>query len=184
MNINSKIISAACDYYESLGYQLISVPMCIPLESMLVTIPDPSRITQYEHKDGLYYVGSAEQSFVHMYSTGQLQPGKYAALTPCMRSDVPDDIHFMTFLKLELIHIGNDDSTELLNAALTFFSQYDKVTVLSDNPARKDELDIIMNGYEIGSYGHWNMPDGTPFVYATGIAEPRFSHALYKGQQQ
>lgn len=179
--VNTLYILEALNFYKE-QFQMLSVPMCVDLNSIHTSIPEFKRndIEILPRKNGSYYVGSAEQSFIYLHSRGFLKEGKSMALTPCQRDEVEDDIHLGIFLKLELIHLGIHNVSEMLDISFKFFSKFTQSIDVIDSGNKPHEKDIIINGIEVGSYGLGYMQDGTPYTYGTGIAEPRLSFALNK----
>lgn len=178
--IDTDLVFKALQFYQT-NFNLIKVPMCVGFESILHTLPKGRipllRDNSDDPQECTYYVGSAEQSFIEMYSQGKIGKGYYAAITPCQRNEQEDETHFTIFLKLELIIIGHHCLPEMLSHVKMFLESEDidwKV-VPSDN--KETEVDIEVNNIEVGSYGINVMPDGTPYTYGTGIAEPRLSYA-------
>lgn len=181
--INTDLIASALQFYKK-DFKLISVPMCVGFESILHTLPKGRipllRDNTDSPQEDTYYVGSAEQGFIEMHSQGKLWNGYYAALTPCQRNEQEDESHYTIFLKLELIIVGQHALPEMLTYVKTFLEQEDFDWVVVPSDCKDNEVDIEVNGVEVGSYGINVMPDGTPYTYGTGIAEPRLSYARGK----
>jgi len=182
--INSSLILKAMNYYSSI-FTLKTVPLCVDEESIFHSIPQDKRqyvIPQkrYNKDTGQfsYYVGSAEQSFIYLHKNGLIHNGYYSAITPCQRTESEDDLHLSIFLKMELILIGAHRRDELMKNSLLFFSSLGGKTEIIPSGNKPEEMDILINGIEVGSYGVGYMPDNTPYTYGTGIAEPRCSFAL------
>jgi seryl-tRNA synthetase len=126
-----------------------------------------------------WLVGSAEQSFLQLIKDEQIQPGRYQAITECFR---PHDkgvspLHHGIFRKLELISIDcdGDELSSLCQAAKACFKElapYSKTVLVVTN----EGFDLRINGIEVGSYGRRQFR-GVPYVYATGLALPRFTDA-------
>lgn len=170
-NIDTCILVDAINYYTSIGYQPISVPMLV--DSSINALTTPTGVVCKEHL-GLEYVGSAEQSFLQMIKDGKISKGKYFAITPCQRSDTPDESHLEIFLKLELICIGEDCVKSVLQEALQFFNSYGEFNSIKTNIGFDIESS---NSVEVGSYGVREV-FGTTYTYGTGVALPRISYAL------
>lgn len=177
--INTLYILEALNFYQN-EFRMLSVPMCVDLKAIHSSIPEFKRndLEILPRKNGSYYVGSAEQSFIYLHSHGLLPESKSMALTPCQRDEVEDDIHLGIFLKLELINLGYHNVEDMLDISCKFFSKYSKNIEIIDSGNKPYEKDILINGIEVGSYGIGYMQDGTPYTYGTGIAEPRLSFAL------
>lgn len=182
--IDSNLILRAMNYYSS-TFTLKDVPLCVDEESIFHSIPYDKRqyiIPQKRYNKNTgelsYYVGSAEQSFIYLHKKELINNGYYSAITPCQRTEYEDNLHLSIFLKMELILIGAHRRDELLEKALIFFSALGGRTEVTLSGNKPEEMDILINGIEVGSYGVGYMPDSTPYTYGTGIAEPRCSFAL------
>lgn len=173
--IATTLILEAIDYYSKLGYKLIDVPQCVDFEVSQHTKPEG--VPELFHRDMKVYVASAEQSFIQLHKDNLISEGKYMALTPCYRHEpFLDNTHYSIFLKLELIDINSTDSFSVACDSLGFFKpKVDKETYILSTEEGIKTCDIICDNTEIGSYGVRYMMNGTPYVYGTGIAEPRFS---------
>lgn len=176
--ISTGLIHKAITYYSDMGYRPIDVPYIVSLESWAATCPCPDRRVD----DGEVYVGSAEQSFIELHHRGQLEVGNYQALTPCVRFDYYDNLHRHVFLKLELIEVGKSDYTSALQCCQDFFRTFAfggrEVVEVIESECGHDLVALTSGGaIELGSYGTRFMRDGvTPYVFATGVAEPRTSY--------
>lgn len=181
-NINTLFVYQALEYYQALGYKLISVPMCVEQDAVKETLPCDKIAKEY--LDGLYYVGSAEQSFLQMISDGLLEDGKYCAITPCERSDEIDDSHFNIFLKIELICIdqtnsGRYDYTLPMLDASDIYKDFLGSGDVKEVITSSSSCDLYIGDLEVGSYGNRTYK-GINYVYGTGLAEPRFSYAKWR----
>lgn len=180
MYISAKNIQLALNHYESRGYKLIDVPLVVDSESSEHT--KPKGVRDLSHIDNKVYVASAEQSFIQLHKEGKLPDGKYCAITPCYRPErTLDETRYLVFLKVELIVVGlykMNPLMEMINDAKKFFN-----SILGDLPVEvgnlilDNEVDLIYNGIELGSYGYRKMLGGTQYYYGTGCAEPRLSVA-------
>lgn len=169
-NVDTKVVMEALSYYESLGYELISVPMIVNKRSSDSTKPADRKDLQ--HLSGVY-VASAEQSFIDMILKGDLKAGRYCAITPCYRDEPAiDETHLNIFLKIELIAVGSCIQEVLLGDAKRFFSRY--LTGVEE-VVTEDGSDLEVDGVELGSYGY-RVIEGNVISYGTGLAEPRFSY--------
>jgi hypothetical protein len=175
--INWENLIRTLRHYQANDFTYIEVPWTVPPEITKVTYPK-----RIEGQNTLWgdIVGSAEQSFIYLADREGLPSGKYCALTPCFR--VEKEINRRNrpyFMKVELfqsIRVNEASLHAIIDQAMDWFKQ------LAPNGnleiVNTDEgLDIDLNGMEIGSYGirkykniHW--------IYATALAEPRFSVAL------
>lgn len=182
--IDSSLILKAMNYY-SQYFKPMSVPLCVDESAIFNSIPQEKRSAiipqgRINNDSGniSFYVGSAEQSFIYLHKKNLIGNGYYSAITPCQRFEHEDNLHFSIFIKMELILIGEHNRDELLNRSLVFFSALSANTEVVPSGNKPEELDILINGIEVGSYGIGHMLDGTPYTYGTGIAEPRCSFAL------
>lgn len=172
-------IAHALDIYARLGFKYVEVPWTVSEEAVQATLP--AGHIAMRTVDGPL-VGSAEQSFLHMMLSGDLQPGRYVAATPCFRDDPPDILHQRMFLKVELIDFARHPMEAdhrrlraLSDTALWFFRSLPEAreAVLVET---SDGFDIELNRIELGSYGLRSF-GGWHWVYGTGLAEPRLTVA-------
>lgn len=174
-NIDLPLLYKALNYYESLGYQMISTPYLINKDIIDITLPDNREAKEH---NGLYYVGSAEQSAYQLFKDGKLPYDKWMMLTPCQRDEeILDDNHLEIFLKLELMLKGNQYN-KIIEDVLSFYNN-DNCIVISTEQGK----DILFNNIEIGSFGtrevFWQ-----DFSFGTGLAMPRYTQALLKGEEE
>jgi hypothetical protein len=173
------------------------VPWLVPDEIINITKPPhvhPHTVIKNGKKKN--FVGSAEQSFLYLINKKFLLPGRYQAITPCMRDDDFGLYHTKYFMKNELIYFGDDVTVEnvepLMKTAYNFFLYYvSRALINSQNHSEtieaKDILkivttsveswDIELAGVEIGSYGYRTCPFAN-WVYGTGVALPRLTRIL------
>jgi len=82
-------------------------------------------------------------------------------------------------MKVELfepLNTSKERFEEIVNWSLEFFSQYIYPMTL---PKANNSLDIVSQlCIELGSYGIREY-NGKSWIYATGVAEPRLSKAIY-----
>lgn len=184
MVINYKYISDALEYYQSLGYKYVDAPWIV--KDSITAITKPKDINGFYISDGknpsiMTLVGSGEQSFIEMFLTNTLEPGKYVCCTPCFRDEHQyDELHLPYFIKVELINTIDTTKHQLLsmlNDSATFFEKFLDVVCVKTNIG----YDIVENrmGIELGSYGIRKFGD-LKWIYATGLAEPRLSQVLYR----
>jgi len=175
--IDYQKIADAIKFYQ--GYQYIDVPWVVSLDTMYITCPPECTIFPFLDK---YLVASAEQSFLQLIKDKKLKNGKYLAATPCFRDDLVDAIHHKYFMKVELINIGGGHKQldEILQDSVKFFQQYLPVQIV-ETSTKPNSLSFDINsftGIELGSYGLREHPDTGPWVYGTGVAEPRLTYAI------
>jgi hypothetical protein len=125
-------------------------------------------------------VASGEQSFLQLIAQGELKHGKYVCVTPCFRYEQPiTETHRLFFMKVELIIIRSSDRKQLrkmIDQVHDFMGQY--IPGLRQVQIHDDQYDILTkSGLELGSYGLRSHPLTGPWIYGTGLAEPRFSYA-------
>lgn len=180
--INYHLVDEALKYYNTLGYRYVEVPWLISDEALRVTLP-PDRVglrTQYGA-----LVGSAEQGFIQMMLDNELISGRCVAAGPCFRDEpVVDDLHQLTFFKVELIEVAtmpirdaNRRIKDMADEAWVFFtSTWGIAERHAEIVLTPDGLDIEVNGIEVGSYGYRSYKD-FHWIYGTGLALPRLSLA-------
>lgn len=174
----SKILDAL-KYYKDKGYVMIDVPQCVDFDVSQHTKPEG--LPELFHRGMKVYVASAEQSFLQLLKEGKLPNGKYMAVTPCYRHEpYLDDTHYSMFLKLELIVVGSDDVSNVVEDSFNFLSEYMECNVVTTNEGVDTKDIITLQGDELGSYGVRKTLDNTPYVYGSGIAEPRLSMCMQK----
>jgi hypothetical protein len=173
--VNYDIISRAIKYYENLGYNYINVPWSVSYNAIKITSPEKSKIFCYDKDKSLNLVASGEQSFIQLLLDNNIKKGKYQCVTPCFRDDKIDEYHSHTFMKVELIDIGNENS--IIDDAYNFFNTYICKGITIENT--KIGQDLFYKGIELGSYGYRTIDnENIQWNYGTGVAEPRFSKVL------
>lgn len=172
-HISTSLVHLALTYYQHSGFVLFDAPMLVCDEVLKATLPQGRNIKL--HNNDLYYVGSAEQSYLQMIKDGIDIPDKICMITPCQRDEeILDDTHLEIFLKIELIskYVDHLSVTNVINNAYKFF---DANTNKSIGVVKYDDvIDIEIDGIEVGSYGTRELY-GHKYVYGTGLALPRFS---------
>lgn len=168
-------ITHGINHYKNWGYEPIDAPWFVSRKAMEVTSPPGRRFCSSFIGD---LVASGEQSFIEMWMSGKLKPGKWQCTTPCFRDDKIDKLHHNYFFKVELIEVSPDDVEngidDMIKAALTFFNKYvDDVRVVDTDIGK----DIFTRDIELGSYGYREHKD-FKWVYGTGVAEPRLTQSL------
>lgn len=175
------LLARAMSYYAEIGYAPIEVPWFVPMEIQMLTCPHPSFVMNVEGYGAL--VGSAEQSFMKLALGGEIEAGRYCALTPCFRRDAEDESHKATFMKVELFSFGGSlldmqiEASLMMARAASFMIRNlgQAPSPMSVKTAQGWDLEI--GGVEVGSYGAREVP-GLTWAYGTGVAEPRFSYAI------
>lgn len=176
-----KRIAEAQEFYETRGFRYLDVPWTVPKEISAITKPHFLKDFYIEDK---VLVGSAEQSFLSIYD--ELDKGLYYAITPCFRDEVEDEWHQKNFMKLELFQKGWLHNY-FISTALEYFSRYTNgLEIIEFDPTKREwNFDIELGGIEVGSYGIRSYADGKfEWTYGTGLAEPRFTKALWQNTQK
>ncbi len=175
--VNYKCIADAVEFYGTRGYGYLDVPWSVDGKALEITAPPGS--SWFPHADK-WLVASGEQSFLEMLQRKTLKPGKHLCVTPCFRRE--SEYHEYTrpyFMKAELIIAGSEDPMDMecaLHDAADFFNRYLPKPVKFQGT--EIGTDIMYDGIELGSYGIRNHETTGPWVYGTGVAEPRFSYVL------
>lgn len=181
--INFNFINESIQFYESKGFKRIESPWLVTEPISNITKPQTAQnyfVTKDNKKK--VFVASGEQSFLYMINKGYLPEGKYQTVTPCLRNDDFDSYHTKYFIKNELIQFGEvseRDIDPIIDQAYMFF----RTLIPSSHRKKLDVVptpigfDIELDGIEIGSYGYRECPFAK-WIFATGIAEPRFSRVL------
>jgi tRNA synthetases class II (D, K and N) len=176
--INYNILSESKNFYDMLGFKYIEVPWIVSSEINSLTRPkDAAEYIVQKNGKTKSFIASGEQGFLYLMAKGHLTKDMYQTITPCMRNDNIDETHAKYFMKNELIYAFNNSKEDLLlivEYAKSFFEEYvHKVNVIKTDIG----YDIEYNEIEIGSYGIRNSIIG-PWIYGTGVAEPRFSRLI------
>lgn len=184
VTVNWQRLASAIAFYTAHGYTYVEAPWAVDSRYTQITCPKPQFTGMVNGLGAL--VGSAEQSFLAMDLLGDLPKGRYVACTPCVRlGDHEDDLHFPTFMKVEL-YCTDEVSAHAVDRVLEDARTFMQVQLTNSETGfshavqrvRTDEgYDLELAGIEVGSYG---MRDyhGHGWVYGTGIAEPRFGQAI------
>lgn len=177
--IDYALLGEAVAFYEAEGYRYVEAPWAVSEESVAITCPRPEFTARVEGLGAL--VGSSEQSFLHLDLSGRLDRGRFVACTPCFRlGDAGDDLHFPTFMKVELY--DNVATTprgwkamlaDAFELALRLGAPKDALGL----EATDEGLDLMLGGIEIGSFG-MRCHENHTWSYGTGLALPRFTQAL------
>ena len=187
MNISLDLIQKAIDWY-STDCVLSSVPYLVDPDIMEWTCPPGVVDRRMTHYNGKQYVASAEQSFLQLEKDGEIEPGTkpLIALTPCYRDEpILDETHFNIFLKLEIFDYNPrgpvDYSVFWAKRMSLFFLEFDLKTDIIQTDIG---YDVMYGDLELGSFGERISPKGIPYVYGTGLAEPRASLALQRNSKK
>lgn len=188
--IDYGMIDRSTHYYHDLGYKRVESPWTVTPAISNITKPswidDPDKFVL---KSGKELVASGEQSFLYLYNKGFLPEGKFQTVTPCFRNDSFDETHTKYFIKNELIDTENvtyNEVHKMASIAVDFFSDilknetegdFSLKTVIVNHSEDNRQIDIELNGIEIGSYGIREC-SFLKWIYGTGLAEPRFSRIV------
>lgn len=154
--------------YEEKGFLYIDVPYVVDYDVDNFTRPGYNESIIHE-VGKTNYAGSGEQGFLQLIKNGSFLRGNLQTITVCNRGDYPDDIHFKTFVKLELFstEMGYE---EMANMVLSLYPEGCYMIKYSDS------IDIeSYDNVELGSYGERTFM-GVKYTYGTGLALPRFSN--------
>lgn len=186
--INYKLLHESTVFYEAHGFKRIEVPWTVTKEISAITKPADRKDFELVHEDNKVLVASAEQSFLYLYAKGHLPAGSYQGLSPCFRKEpitidpTTKALHSKYFLKNELNQTDAtsiSDLKSMIDVAFAFFKQYCPEEHLKVVPTGTDTYDIEFHGIELGSYGIREC-SFVKWIYGTGVAENRFSNALYQ----
>lgn len=148
--------------------------------------PQGVRDKRLTHANGKQYVASAEQSFLQLEKEGYpYEAGcAYLALTPCFRDEsILDMTHYNIFLKLEIFNYDPDFVKSDLYWAKTMVEFFISEGLVTNVVKTSEGYDVITDDeLELGSFGYRVSPKGIPYVYATGLAEPRASLAISRNK--
>ncbi|USN16290.1 hypothetical protein PAPPERLAPAPP_05520 [Brevundimonas phage vB_BpoS-Papperlapapp] len=177
--IDYALLGAAVAFYEREGYRYVETPWAVSKDTIDITCPNPAFAARV---DGLgYLVGSSEQSFLHLDKDGAIGHGRMVACTPCFRlGDAEDDLHFPTFMKVELYDNTYADDTgwkAMLADAYELALRLGAPKAALSQEKTDEGRDLLLAGIEIGSYGLRRHGDHI-WSYGTGLTLPRFTQAL------
>ena len=152
--IDYHVLARALDFYRAAGFERVEVPWTASEAAIRHTFPKQA-----------FLVGSAEQAFLD-------NPPDFdaMAITPCFRWEDAgrSPFHKPYFMKVELWS-RHRTPYELCLLAARFMG--------ADCVTTSNGFDLEIAGIEVGSYGQRLDLQGVPYVYGTGVAEPRFSMA-------
>jgi hypothetical protein len=175
--IDYNLLNNSIIYYKDKGFNRIETPWLVTAAVDNITKPKDAEpyIVEAKKKN---LIASGEQGFLYLYLKEYLPLGKFQTVTPCFRNDSFDFTHTKYFMKNELIQ--TDVTTistleEIVDNALSFYQPFfnKKLNV----ETTKDGLDIMLDDYELGSYGIREC-EFLKWVYGTACAEPRTSKLI------
>lgn len=168
-------VAHALDHYSAHGFVYKETPWIVSRKASEATKPQNA---ENFYTLGGYLVASGEQGFIEQMLQGETL-SRHVTVTPCFRNEpILDDIHYYYFLKVELIDLNatKENLLQMLDVAQKFFENYRPVSVIQTDTLG-ETFDIIdtKTSIELGSYGIRRIDGVPPFIYGTGLAEPRFS---------
>lgn len=176
--IDYKLLNDSIIYYENKGFQRIETPWLVTEAVDSITRPKNVEpfVVNAKNKN---LIASGEQAFLYLYLKEYLPLGKFQTVTPCFRNDTFDFTHTKYFMKNELIQtidVTHKELTKMIDAALEFYQQFftTKLLVVSND---NDGFDIMLDDYELGSYGIREC-EFLNWIYGTACAEPRLSRLI------
>ena len=182
--IDYRKIADAQEFYTEYGFEEIAVPWIINFPAYSATRP-PDRPEFYTL--GGYLNASGEQSFIELMLNG-VKLKKNMCVTACFRDElVIDELRHKYFVKLELIDTAANTAglVRMVELCRSFFERYIATYVVetgeSDGEKTYDIVDS-KNKIELGSYGIRHFRH-LSWVYGTGVALPRLSWVLKKGDR-
>ncbi len=185
------------------GCVLVNLPWLAPDHIMQHTKPAWVNRSDPATMEGSL-VASGEQSFLWLHERGDLPPNRghgYIGFSACFRLEEYDAYHHHYFLKAELFAPATDEAhaaaiqhamlrdvrqvwsgLQVSNAPLEFAALSHVPSHHRILPIRVrdlgDQMDLEINGVELGSYGIRHDCHGDLYVFGTALAEPRFGEAV------
>jgi hypothetical protein len=181
-------ITRSVKLWEEAGASFVSLPWTAPRAIIESTRPMwAGKDTQTQHD---FLVASGEQSFLWLDEEGRLPENKLCVgWSPCFRDEHNfDDIHNYYFLKAEVYRrLGEGEDGERVLEQIVHTAACIMETIGGVRPTKVVmapwQIDLELAGLEVGSYGCRPRPNGRPYLYATALAEPRFSLALAAAEE-
>jgi hypothetical protein len=177
--VDYKKIVSALEHYTHHGFTEIEVPWIIGHQAYIATRPSDR---EEFYTLGGYLNASGEQSFIELMQSG-VKLTKHICVTPCFRKEpVLDDIHFLYFVKAELIDtdVSQENLHAMIATAVSFYEQYLPVSVIqTDTDGNAFDIISTASGIELGSYGIRTYKEYS-WIYGTGVALPRLDIAINK----
>lgn len=167
-------LDRSINFYETRGFSRIESPWTVTEAISNVTNPKDTVDWKIQGKDKAL-VASGEQSFLYLYLKGFLPPGRFQTITPCFRNEPFDLYHSKYFIKNELIitdKVTTDELFDVISYCQSFFEG--ELCRKVDRVNTEKGVDLVVDGIELGSYGISSC-EFLQWIYATGLAEPRFS---------
>jgi hypothetical protein len=180
--INYQFLHQSTLFYETHKFQRIESPWTVTKAVSEITKPIEFADLEIKDKDKVL-VASGEQSFLYLYLKNFLPKGRFQTITPCFRNEPFDQTHTKYFMKNELIitdSVSHKTLIDTVSICKSFFESIHQnhieypVEIIQTSDT---SFDLNLNGIEIGSYGIRTC-EFLKWIYATGIAEPRFSQII------
>lgn len=183
------LLHLALEAWQSRGFRYVDLPWMVPKEFSDATRPPECRDLSTFYGS---FVASGEQSFLQMWTAGLLQGARgYVGWTPCLRDEKLDGLHQHGFMKAEwFVPLDPADAQawpSLLEKLVTTQAEVFHLVAKQSSahlgrtfdivPLGPEQLDIEVNGIEIGSYGRRGFR-GRHYLYGTALALPRFTLAM------
>jgi hypothetical protein len=189
------MLHRAIELWQAQGLQYVDLPWVVPKEFSDATRPAECRDLRTFHGS---FVASGEQSFLQLWEAGQLAGARgYVGWTPCLRDDKLDATHQHGFMKAEwfvpVVAVNPRDAYgSLMQLVKIQVEVFRLVAKDCGEPMQgsievvemgAEQLDIELNGIEIGSYGRREFR-GRHYLYGTALALPRFTQAMGPGRRR
>ena len=175
--IDYKLLNDSIIYYEDKGFKRIETPWLVTAAVDNITKP-PDAVPFVVEAKNKNLIASGEQGFLYLYLKEYLPKGKFQTVTPCFRNDSFDFTHSKYFMKNELIQTDEVNVLRLqdiVEQSLAFLQSKFPVQLRVDTTP--DGFDIMLDDYELGSYGIREC-NFLKWIYGTACAEPRTSKLI------
>lgn len=188
--INYPLLARAVEFYSKHDFMQIEVPWMVDYVSDRFTRPDGVKPLYVENapvnRNNL--IASGEQGLIQLVREFDIQENwRCMTVTPCFRPSEEDSLHQTQFMKLELGSLVKQEIAfktrdEFRSLAREFFISEGLETLIESPHASQSDLVSARCHIEVGSYGVRKHPQanmaGYAWVYATGLALPRFEKAI------
>jgi hypothetical protein len=183
------MLHKAIEAWRAQGFRYVDLPWMVPKEFSDATRPPECRDLRTLYGS---FVASGEQSFLQLWDAGQLSGARgYVGWTPCLRDEKLDALHQHGFMKAEwfvpLVGEHPHDWAAVLPQLVTTQVEIFKLVAHECGEVSQgalevvalgpEQVDIELNGVEIGSYGRREFR-GRYYLYGTALALPRFTSAM------
>ena len=179
--IDYSLINNALNFYQGNGFTRIEVPWLVSEYVNDITKPTDKESYVVKHNNKAL-IASGEQGFLYQHLKDYIPKGRYVTATPCFRTDLFDEFHVKTFMKVELINSIEptiDELHKMINTAMMFFQSLglSVITKPIDDMQYDLETETKSGIVELGSYGI-RQTSFIKWIYGTGVAEPRTTKIL------